>query len=109
MPGLTGWYHHKSHTITGSAAGAQTNYQVGVKVYYGPGTDGTEVVGGTTFGKVYCDSRCKTDFGDIRFTRSDGATLLDYWIEEQVDSNYAIIWIEVDSIPASPSTVDIFV
>jgi len=109
VPWTVGWAFRKSHTITGSIAGAQTNYPVGIKVYYDPGTDGTEVVGGTTFGKIYCDSKCRIDFGDIRFTKSDETSLLDYWIEEQVDSDYAIIWVEVDSIPASPSTVDIYI
>jgi len=109
QPWLLGWAHQKSHTITGSVAGAQTNYPIGIKVYYGPGTDGTEIIGGATFGKIYCDSKCRGDFGDIRFTKSDETSLLDYWIEEQVDSDYAIIWVEVDSIPASPSTVDIYI
>ena len=101
---LGGWRHRKSHTLTGTAAGAQTLYQVGIKVYYGAGVDGTEVVNGATFGKVYCDSKCKTDFGDIRFTKTDETSLLDFWIQEQVDSDYALIWVEVDAIPASPDT-----
>lgn len=109
MTWLTGWIYQKAHTITGSSGGIQTDYPVGIKVYYGPGADGEEVLGGATFGKVYCDSECKTDFGDIRFTKSDGLSLLDYWIEEQVNSDYAIIWVEIDSIPANPGTVDIYI
>jgi hypothetical protein len=31
---------------------------------------------------VILDSKCKTDFGDVRFTDDDGTTLLDYWMEE---------------------------
>ncbi|MCK4698293.1 MAG: DUF2341 domain-containing protein [Dehalococcoidia bacterium] len=108
-PWIVGWNLRKSHTITGSVAGAQTNYPIGIKVYYGSGTDGTETIGGATFGKVYCDSKCRVDFGDIRFTKSDEISLLDYWIEEQVDSDYAIIWVEIDSIPASPDTVGIYI
>jgi len=109
VPWLAGWGYRKTHTLTGSTAGSLTNYQVGVKVYYGAGADGTEVIGGVTFGKVYCNSKCKTDFSDIRFTNWDGTTLLDYWLQEKIDSDYAIFWVEVDSIPASPSTVDIYV
>ena len=105
---LPGWDYRKKHTITGSSAGAQSNYQVGIKVYYGSGTDGTETVTGVVFGKVYCNSKCKTDFGDIRFTKSDETSLLDYWIERKTDSDHAIIWVEVESIPESPSTVDIY-
>jgi len=44
---------------------------------------------------VGCSNRCKTDFGDIRFTDNDGLTELDYWMETKVDSNYAIFWVEV--------------
>ncbi len=106
---LTGWDYRKSHTITGSSAGIQTDYQIGVKVYYGAGTDGTEIVNGVTFGKVYLDSKCRTDFGDINFTKSDGISSLDYWMDEKVDSTSALFWVEVDSIPASPSTVNIYV
>jgi len=109
MGWLRGWDYRKSHTLTGSAAGAQANYQVGIKVYYGSGTDGTETVVGIVFGKVYTDSKCRTDFGDIRFTGPDGVTPLDYWIQSKIDSNYAIIWVEVESIPASPSIVDIYI
>jgi hypothetical protein len=58
---LTNWTYRKSHIITGSSAGAQTNYQLGFKIYYGTGSDGTESLGATTLGKVYCDSKCKTD------------------------------------------------
>lgn len=105
---LSSWQYRKSHTITGTADGAQTDYQIGIKVYYGSGTDGTEAVSGATFGKVYCDSKCKTDFGDIRFTQSDGSTELSYWIETSTASTSALIWVEVNSIPASPDTTTIY-
>jgi len=98
---LTNWGYRKKHTITGSIDGAQTNYQIRFVVHYGSGSDSGE--------DVYCDSNCKTDFSDIRFTKSDGTTNLDYWIEEYTASSEATIWVEVDSIPANPSTVDIFV
>jgi hypothetical protein len=109
MTWLSGWQYRKAHTITGTSAGAQTNYQVGIKVYYGTGTDGIENVNGITFGKVYCNSQCKTDFGDLRFTSSDGSTLLDHWIESKGDSDYATVWVEIDSIPANPDTKTVYV
>ncbi|MCL5876983.1 MAG: DUF2341 domain-containing protein [Candidatus Bathyarchaeota archaeon] len=99
-----GWNYRKSHTITGSTAGSVSNYQIGIKVYYGAGSDGTETIGNTTFGKVYCNSHCKTDFSDVRFTSSDGSTLLDYWLDYKSDQNNAVFWVEVDSIPSSSST-----
>ena len=106
---LGGWLYRKIHTLTGSTAGAQTNYQMGVKVYYGAGVDGIETVDGVTFGKIYCNSKCKMDFSDIRFTNWDSITLLDYWLQEKSDSDYALFWVEVDSIPANPDTVDIYI
>jgi hypothetical protein len=97
---LSGWIYRKSHVIN-SASGAGTNYQVRIKVYYGSGTDSGE--------NVYLNGKCKTDFGDIRFTRSDGETLLDYWMEEKVDSNYAVFWVEIaDDLSSNPATIYIY-
>jgi hypothetical protein len=100
--GLTGWSYRKSHLITASA-GAGTLYQVGIKVYKTTGTDGTEAVNGTTFGKVYVGSNCRADFGDIRFTTNDGTTLLDYWMETYTSGTSALFWVEV---AGDLSTVD---
>lgn len=105
----TGWNYRKSHIIT-QQAGAGTNYQVGIKVYYGAGVDGTEASVNhlLTYGIVYCDSNCKTDFGDIRFKNSNGAEL-DYWMEEKIDSDYAIFWVEIsDNLTAGNVTIYIY-
>jgi hypothetical protein len=97
---LSGWAYRKSHIIN-SATGAGTNYQVKVKVYYGSGTDSGE--------NVYLGSKCKTDFGDVRFTDDDQTTLLDYWMQEKVDSNYAIFWVEVaDDLGTANRTIYIY-
>ncbi|RLI27326.1 hypothetical protein DRO58_04495, partial [Candidatus Bathyarchaeota archaeon] len=98
---LTGWQYRKSHTIIGSTAGAVTDYQVKIKVYYGGGSDSGE--------NVYLNGKCQPDFDDIRFTASDGETLLSYWIEEKVDGNYAIVWVKIPSIPANPDTAIIYI
>jgi hypothetical protein len=50
----------------------------------------------------------RADFGDIRFTDSDGTTLLDYWTEEEVVGNYAVFWVKVPNIPASPNNAIIY-
>jgi len=83
---LSGWSYRKSHVIN-NATGAGTLYQKQVTVHYGSGTDGDD--------DVYLNSHCRTDFGDVRFTDDDGSTLLDYWMESKVDSDYAIFWVEV--------------
>jgi hypothetical protein len=98
---LSGWSYRKSHQIVGSTAGAQTNYPVRITVYYGSGTDSGE--------NVYLNGKCRTDFGDVRFTASDGSTLLDYWMETYTASSNAIFWVEVSSIPASPNTATIYI
>jgi len=104
---LDGWNYRKSITIIGSPDGAQTDYQVGIFVYQGTGADGNLTIGHTTFGKVYTSAQ--DNFGDIRFTKADGITELDYWPEYNSSGDYVIFWVEIDSIPESPSTVDIHI
>jgi len=55
------------------------------------------------------NGKCRADFGDIRFADSDGVTELSYWMEEKVDSDYAVFWVKVPSIPASPDTATIYI
>ncbi|MBT0159231.1 DUF2341 domain-containing protein [Candidatus Bathyarchaeota archaeon A05DMB-2] len=80
------WSYRKSHVIE-NAAGAGTNYQIRLLVYYGSGSD----YGGV----VYLGGKCRSDFGDIRFTDNDGNTLLDYWRESYTASSSAVFWIEI--------------
>ena len=94
---LDGWTYRKSQEIE-YAAGAGTNYQVLIDVNYGSGSDSGN--------SVYCDSKCQTDFDDIRFTEDDGETLLDYWIEEKTDSADASFWVEVSD---DLSTVNVII
>lgn len=101
MGWLDGWQYRKSHEIEGSSAGAQTDYQIKIKIHYGSGTDSDE--------DVYLNEKCRSDFGDIRFTKDDGETLLDYWMEEKTDSDYAIFWVKIPSIPASPDSTTIYI
>jgi hypothetical protein len=54
-------------------------------------------------------SHSRTDFGDVRFTRSDGVTLLDYWMESKVDSDYAVFWVKVaDNLSTNPAMIYIY-
>jgi len=106
---LAGWSCRKSHLITASV-GAGTNYQVGIKVYKTTGTDGTEVVNGVTFGKVYVGSNCRDDFGDIRFTDDDGFTELDYWQDPDylVSGTSSVFWVEVKDTLESDATICVY-
>jgi hypothetical protein len=97
---VSGWTYRKSHVITGSIAGAQTNYQVRVTVHRTAGSDSGD--------DVYVGAACKADFGDINFTSSDGSTPLSYWLES-VNGNIATFWVKIPSIPASPGTGAMFI
>jgi len=77
----------KNITIDNTAnANTLTNYAVWINI-----TNATNMEG---------------DFSDIRFVNAgcnQGGSELHYWIEKQVNSNFAETWVEVDSIPASSS------
>ncbi|WXG39522.1 MAG: DUF2341 domain-containing protein [Candidatus Freyarchaeum deiterrae] len=98
---LSGWEYCKSHTLSGSTAGAQTNYQTMIVVHYSSGSDNAE--------NIYCKANCRTDFGDIRFTNSDGTSQLNYWMESEYDGDNATFWVQVDSIPVAPNNTTIYV
>jgi hypothetical protein len=100
MGWLSGWSYRKSHVVN-PASGAGTNYQIKIKAHYGSGTDSGE--------DVYLNSHCRSDFGDVRFTDDDGTTLLDYWMESKVDSDYAIFWVKVaDDLSSNSATIYVY-
>jgi hypothetical protein len=99
MGWLTGWKYRKSHVIN-SASGAGTNYQVRIVAHYGSGTDSGQ--------DVYLYNHCRLDFGDVRFTRNDGTTLLDYWMESYVVSDNAVFWVEIAD-DLSSASVSIYI
>ncbi len=101
MAQLAGWNHRKYKIINGSTSGLQTDYQMKLIVHKGTGTD--------TSTDIYLGTNVRNDFGDVRFTASDGSTLLNYWIESYTSGSVATIWIKIPSIPASPSSVTIYV
>jgi hypothetical protein len=94
------WLYRKGHVI-GNAAGAGTNYQIKITVYYGAGADSA--------GSVYLNNKCNTDFSDIRFLAADNSTVLDYWLESKTDSNNAIFWVEVAAdLTTNPTNIYIY-
>ncbi len=82
------WSYRKAITVTGSTSN-QTNYQVKVTV-------------------SFVTSHMNSDFSDIRFTSSDGITLIDHWIESYTASTTADFWVEIPSIPAAGTTIYIY-
>lgn len=56
---------------------------------------------------VDCNAHCLSTFNDLRFTTSDGSTLLDYWIESitgTTPNQIATVWVECDSIGTEATT-----
>ena len=96
---LTGYERRKSHTVN-PATGAGSNYQVRLTLNYGSGSDSA--------GTVYLGGNVQNDFDDIRFTASDGVTVLPYWIESKTDGNNAVVWVKIGS-DLSSSAQNIFV
>jgi len=94
---LSAWSYRKKITIQNNDADTILDV-VNMTIHYGSGAD-------SNF-DIYLNSKCKTDFGDLRFTDSNG-NLLNYWMEKKTDSDYAVFWVKVD-IAASGSK-DIYI
>jgi hypothetical protein len=95
------WLYRKSLTINHTDDGAQTNYQMKrILLFAGTSCNITH---------LGLDSKCQADFDDVRFTTDNGTTLLDYWIESKTDGNNAVVWVEVDVIPAHPNDGTVYV
>jgi len=79
---LSGWQYYKVCNI--NASGYSEYYQMKINVTY-------------SGGDVDCEGHCQADFDDIRFVDIDNSTVLPYWKEIYVDSNYAIFWVNVSA------------
>ncbi len=77
------WGYRKPITISNNTASALTNFQVSVAVTF--------------------VASMNIDFSDLRFTASDGTTLLNSWLEAKTNSASATVWVKIPSIPASDS------
>ena len=97
MAWLSGYTYRKAITLS-RASGTVTNYQMKLLVGESSGATGED---------VDCAAHVQADFDDLRFTTSDGTTLLDYWIESVTGSTpncLATVWIEFDSIGTGATT-----
>ncbi len=89
MAWLTNWTYRKAVTISNSGS-SLTDYQVPVTI------DTASLV---TAGKLL--SSCN----DIRFTASDGSTVLNYWIESGCNTASTKIWVKIPSIAVGSNTI----
>jgi hypothetical protein len=97
MAWLTGWNCRKS-VILSRSSGSVTDYQMKLLLGESSGSTGYD---------TDCGGFCISDFSDIRFTTSDGITLLSYWIESIsgiTPNQTATIWIKFDSIGITDTT-----
>jgi len=85
-----GEFSYRINTPVGPAIKELKDYQMKMKIYYG--------VGKNFPGEIYCSNLCQRDFGDIRFVTEDDIHL-SYWIEEQKEGDYAIVWVKIPEIP----------
>jgi hypothetical protein len=104
---LPNWLYRKTVTFT-PGSGAGTNYQFPIKLYYGSGVDGTEVLSGLTAAKIYCDGKCNVDFTDFRPCTGNTTTVLSYWLQSKTDSDNAVFWVKVAADLDSGQTVDVY-
>jgi hypothetical protein len=94
---LAGWTYRKAVTLS-RASGQVADYQMKLLVGESSGATGEN---------VDCEGHCASDFDDLRFTASDGTTLLPYWIESitgTTPNQLATVWIKFDSIGTSDTT-----
>lgn len=60
-------------------------------------------------GLVSAEDHAKSDFSDVKFTASDGTTLLNYWVEDKVDDDYATFWVKVtDDLSSEDAAIYIY-
>ncbi|MCX6355620.1 MAG: DUF2341 domain-containing protein [Candidatus Aureabacteria bacterium] len=84
---LSGWDYKRPISI--SSGSALQNYQVLV----------------TLNTQELIPAKMRSDGGDVRFTDSDGLTLINYWIESGINTPSTRIWVRATSVPAGSSTI----
>lgn len=92
MAWLTNWHYRKPITITNSGS-MLSDYQVVVTV---------DIASLVSVGKMLPNGN------DIRFTSSNGFTILNYWIEPGTNPSATNIWIKVPSILPGPNVIYIY-
>jgi len=81
-PWLLGFAYRRAIKISGSS-GAGTGYQVKLKI------------GSSSGGDFHLNGHCDNFPNDIRFTKNDGLSLLDYWIEDP-SQDPITVWIKIE-------------
>jgi len=94
MAWLTGWRYRRPITIDNTQnSNDLTDYQISVTV---------------DTASLIQQGKMQADGDDIRFTDTDGTTLLPYWLEGPINDANTKIWVKVPSIPAQGTKVIYF-
>jgi len=91
--------YYKKGSVNATTAGEQSDYQLELIIGESSGASGAD---------VHCAGHCENFPNDIRFTKEDGNTKHDYWIDTSslsgtTPNRKVTVWIEIASIPASNS------
>lgn len=81
---LEGWAYRREIAVAENSGADLYEYQVRIVLL--PGFD---------------YSKMRSDGGDLRFTDSDGLSLLPYWVETWRPNDSSIVWVRVPKIPGS--------
>jgi len=95
--GIARWTSNFTPPSKGYSVSSASDYQVPLLVGESSGASGYD---------FHCSGNVQSDFSDIRFTQSDGTTLLNYWIESisgATPNGLAKIWVKFNSV-SSPSS-----
>ncbi|HMK46287.1 MAG TPA: DUF2341 domain-containing protein, partial [Methanocella sp.] len=95
---ITDYSYVKQHSITGSSDGPLTDYSLKFIVHRGSGNDNGQ--------DVYLNESSVSWPNDIRFA-DQNKNPLGNWIESSNDSE-AIVWVRMDDIPVSGTTVYLY-
>jgi hypothetical protein len=90
---LPQWAYRRPITISNTQNNTLTDYQV-------------NVIFNTA--SLISSGKMRSDCGDIRFTDSDGITLLNYWLESGCNTTSTKIWVKVPSIPSGSKTIYVY-
>lgn len=80
-------YDYRRQIVVDQTSGAGIGYEVGAfDLRWNVGTDSGDI--------IYFNGTCQEDFDDIRYTRADGETLLDYAFISKTDGVRAVTYFE---------------